>query len=549
MGLMVALTLAAFAAPAVAAPVWRDVDIPAGGGGGAKPQIAFDGQGGLWLSWLQDVPGFGFRQLRAAYRPRNGVLGPAVTVSDYGVTGRDVAVGWTGEATAAWSMDDQSIHASFSPGPGQPFGSEQVLGTPDANSFFGTPTVAVDEFGNAIVGWMRYGKSSAISNGMMISTRTEGGAFGPATELGAAGFGGVADVAVNAKGLAAVVWRGPDNTTRVAVRQPGASAFEPTQALDLVGPGPSVSIGEDGTIVVANSSGAAAGPMGGGGPGLVVRAPGAATFRSAVALPGGGPLITDPDGTVRIVASVQNLETRKAEGKVIVVQGGAVTGVEPIAGATDISQLTSATTYDGHAIAAWTLPQYGSNGYATSVVQPIRFVERAPGAPFGDPQVPPGAPSGFQLASAVGNLGSIALAWQAEPSYQPTIPVRLQVREDPDVAVPPRPTAPRSTPGESEPAPAPAAPTVTGRWVDPRALRATVTCATRCTVGAELRAGGRRLATLRGARLAGGKPQTVVLRTSVRQRRAIARHRHVTAVVTVTAPGVRAVTRRFALTS
>jgi hypothetical protein len=282
----------------------------------------------------------------------------------------------------------------------------------------------------------------------------------------------------------------------------------------------------------------------------VIRPPGAATFSAQIALPGGGPLIPDPDGTLRIVSGVLNLDTRKVEGKVIVVRNGAVTGVEPLSGATDISQLTSATTHDGHAIAAWGIPQYAGQ-YQTSALQPIRFAERAPGAPFGDPQVPPGAPAGFGLATAVGNLGSIALAWQAESTYQPTTPVRLLVREDPDVALPPRPTpATRSAPPQPDAPAAPTAarPTITGRWTSPRTLRTTVTCATRCTIRAELQAGGRRLGQLPSARLTGGRPRTVVLRTTARQRRSIARHRHVTAVVTVSAPGVRPLTRRFALT-
>lgn len=105
------------------------------------------------------------------------------------------------------------------------------------------------------------------------------------------------------------------------------------------------------------------------------------------------------------------------------------------------------------------MPQNGANGFPTSVVQPIRFAQRVPGSPFGDPQMPPGEPSGFQVAAGIGNLGSIALAWQVEPTYTPSVPVRLLVREDPAVPVPPRPRL-AVVPGAA-PAPAPTPPATT----------------------------------------------------------------------------------------
>lgn len=503
--------LIAGAAPAIApaAPVWRSIETPAGSGGAHRPQLAFDAHGNALLTWRADQPGEGFRQVRYAWRPRNGTLGPAGPISDYGASSHAVAVGWTGEAIATWRMQDESVHAAVSPGPGQPFGGHVVLGQPDAQSFFGEPEVAVDDLGNAVVAWMRYGRGSTIPSGAMIATRSEGGSFGAPIELGPAGFGGAIDVATNGAGLFAVAWRGPDNRTHVAVREPGAADFGPPEAVDLVGPGPQVSVAPDGTIVVRNSPGAALGPMAGPGvPAAVVRPAGSAAF---------GPQGPVPDLGLTLPA--------------------------------DVADLTVATATGGAQLATWT-ERLRPDG--TAVPSPIRFAERAAAdQPWSAPQPPPGDPLGAWVTGAISRLGSIGIAWAGQYAASPTEPVALLVREDPDAVVPPRPT--RSTgPGEPPPTEPPAVePSLSAQAARGGAVRATVTCLTACRVRGEVRVAGRTAGRLKGRRVPAATPSTVVLAPGERLARAIRRarrdDRRVVVRLEVRAGGETTATRRLVL--
>jgi hypothetical protein len=545
-----ALLGAALPASAAAAPSWNAVETPEGSGAGFDPGVALDAAGDALLTWRADQAGFGFRQIRYAWRLRGGALSPAGQLSDYGATNRSVAVGWTGEAIAAWASDDQSIRVAVALGPGQPFGPAQVLGQPDDTSFFGTPKVVVDDDGNAVVGWMRFGKSSLLPHALMIATRTEGGAFGPPTELGAAGFGGLPDLAVNRSGLVAAAWTGPDGATRVALRQPGAAAFDPAVAVDLRGPGPRIVMGDDGTVVVSNRGGSAGlrpdptqavwrTPGGGFGPAVTVPTP---------------PVVVDGDGTARALSVTTNGSTQppatSIASSMAVLRNGVVQGSEPFDVVPDVPSYTVGTASGGRAVLAYTpVGDYGT------VPRPIRFSEREPGQPFGPIQAPDGAPAGVELAAAVSPLpGSLAIAFSEQPTgANHSTPIHLIVRDDPAARPPARPTRSVAS-GPAGPAPAsdaPTPPTAALRWTRGPLLRAAVTCPDGCSVSAVVRARGRTIGRIAPRRVRTGGARTLVLRPSARARAAIARerrrHHAVTAVTTITAAGQAPLVRRTRL--
>jgi len=161
----------------------------------------------------------------------------------------DVGIGDKGEAVVLWT------HYYSTGGPVVEAASRPAAGawsTPDAlspnNGFAMQSDVAVDDKGDAIAVWARYGGSQAVE----AASRPAGGPWSTPTVLSASG--GSPHVAVGDTGDAVAVWtRGTDSgvVVEAASRPPRGSWSTPTalSASDTYSSNPQVAVGKTGDAV------------------------------------------------------------------------------------------------------------------------------------------------------------------------------------------------------------------------------------------------------------------------------------------------------------
>ena len=204
---------------------WSEpVDLSAAGQDAKFSQVAIDVAGNATATW----EGFNGSNwiVRSAQRPVGGSWSEPVDLSDPGQNAvvSKVAIDPQGNATAIWRRFNGSnwiIQSAERPAGGS--WSEPVdLSAAGQDAKF--PELAVNSQGNATAIWRRFNGSNWI---IQSAERPAGGSWSEPVDLSAAGQdGGSPQVAVDAQGNAAAVWRRDNGSTSIiqsAVRPAGST--------------------------------------------------------------------------------------------------------------------------------------------------------------------------------------------------------------------------------------------------------------------------------------------------------------------------------------
>jgi hypothetical protein len=192
------------AAPAAAAEGWSAPQ-PLGAPGGGDGQLAADAFGNVLAVWRDGGA------VLSAWRPPEGVFGaPEVVATGVRADAYPQAlITPRGEVAVAWADAGGRILARWGL-PGEALNPPQVVGSGVY------PRLAADGHGTLLLSWTGpYDPPSPAS----VAERPLGGRFGAARRFGTAA--GVATLAVNAAGHAAVKWRERGDGLRLATRTPG----------------------------------------------------------------------------------------------------------------------------------------------------------------------------------------------------------------------------------------------------------------------------------------------------------------------------------------
>jgi Carbohydrate binding domain len=221
---------------------------------GSQADVAMDTDGNAVAVWAQS--GATTRALKAAFRPAGGAWRPAQELGA-GVSSNHpvrVAMSANGLAVVTWVRVEEGapsgsrgvVHAAVKPAGSSAFGAATELSGPSG----GSPDVAVDPQGNAVVVW--------LEAGIQAAARPAGGSFSQLADILAPGHSPLRPhVAMDAHGRATVVWEIEDaDSYSVHSAERGASgdfgapqqvADEPTHSAS---PRPQVVVDPDGTALV-----------------------------------------------------------------------------------------------------------------------------------------------------------------------------------------------------------------------------------------------------------------------------------------------------------
>jgi hypothetical protein len=356
----IAILLAVAAAPAAQAADWSAPFTAVGDRSMTGVSVASDARGGMTVVWQHDTgrtqppPDGGFGGVESYIRARaiapDGRRGPIQTLSitDDLTASPALAVDRRGGAVAVWTQAYQGHHYTIlaaQRAPGRRFGRRQAVGRTD-RFVGGAPQVAVNARGDAAVLWAR-------ARAVQLATRGADGRFGSPQTIPALRpvTGGVV---VAADGSAVAVWTA--HGTVYASRRRAGHRFGRAIALNAGGPGAdgaTVAIGADGTVAVAwqtrRAAFAAVSERGGafGRPQIVASfAPFAGVSRPAVVVTPSGETIvgwTQAAGVSRGEAAVASRPAGRSFGAAQVLSAPGVSGDRP----------ALAVERRGEVVAAW----------------------------------------------------------------------------------------------------------------------------------------------------------------------------------------------------
>lgn len=362
-----------------------------------------------------------------------------------------------GDATAVWSEGGKVFTAEAEVG--RAFGNARVLGRTDPRATRPVDVV-VDDGGNAVAAWAgEYVEQTGLGgpSGWRIytATRSTEGAWSDPQPIPDSLSGAGPDVAMNSAGAAVVGWAESINLDpHIAYRVPGGS-FGPAERVPSEHWGiPIVAIGEGGEAVVATASRShvTADPWRAL---MAVRRP-LGDWEEPLSFPTNNAphaLFVAPDGTATMFMNDSSDRDHPQAQYVTRSAAGALHG--PVTVAADRIFRGIAANLRGDLLAT-----LGT----TSGADPIEFSERPHGSSAFGPRLPaPGAVGG--AAVALNDAGQAAMLWDSGP---PPGRVRVAVRDDPALPVPP---APPTVAIDS-----PDAPQLDGEGF----FRVAVRCSTRC---------------------------------------------------------------------
>jgi hypothetical protein len=361
------------------------------------PSVAVDARGDALVVWdagMGSNPGHD--RVRAAWAPAGQPFGPPVVIGDNFENSSaplmpKAALTPGGEAVVTWIISDYSVHWATR-SPGGTWSADHTLTTPDQAAERDVKLALADD-GSAVLAW---GGSTAT----WASVRPAGGTFGAPVALGGTAAAHVAaSIAARPDGTFAAVWPESDGsggaTMKLALRRPGAAAFDP----------PSTVLGWGTTLAPAFDPAGALLIVGLGGPVEPFSSAGAWTMTrgadgtwgapqviapAATAAPEELPVLTfAPDGTTRAVW--RHYDDRDAEHTRLRIMAATRPPGGLFDGATaDVATVTAVATPpvaaplpDGGAVAAWTSGGFGMG--------PVTLAEAEPAAPAGAPGTGGGA--------------------------------------------------------------------------------------------------------------------------------------------------------------
>jgi hypothetical protein len=217
------------------------------------PDIALDRNGNAVVAWSR-YDGSNYR-IQARRRTASGSLSAVKTLSEAGQNARDpqLAVDPDGNAVVVWTRSDGAnyrIQARRRSASGS-LSAVQTLSP--AGQDAGSPQVAVDPDGNAVVVWIR---SDGANFRIQARRRAESGGLSAVQDLSAAGQHAEGpQLAMDRSGRALVVWQRYDGThIRIQARRRTASGnLSAVQTLSEAGQNavkPQVAVDPDGNAVV-----------------------------------------------------------------------------------------------------------------------------------------------------------------------------------------------------------------------------------------------------------------------------------------------------------
>jgi hypothetical protein len=214
------------ALPAVAHAVWSSpVFLSRADKYSAGARVAVDADGDAVFTWAFVEHPSCCQRVQVRARSATGALSPTQTVSAPGQSagGNEIAVDAEGDALVVWIRADGTtqcggsgcsrVQARVRSAAGT-LGPVQTLSAPGQDA--GSPRVALDSTGDAVVVWRRVdGSSSSCCSRIQARARSAAGVLGPVETLSDPGqdaFG--AEVGVDADGDALVTWARRDGTTQ-----------------------------------------------------------------------------------------------------------------------------------------------------------------------------------------------------------------------------------------------------------------------------------------------------------------------------------------------
>jgi hypothetical protein len=299
---------------------FRTPEVPPSQADGDKNGVALavDSSGRLFAAWSAGV-----RAVQLATRPPERRF-EVTSERPAGLGHVALAARGTGEAIAAWHSSagiELAVRARAAAG----FGPSQTVSAPlPAGAVSGSPAVAVNAAGDAVVSWGVSGVSSGAQPGLYVSFRRRGGSFGAprrisypsGTPAGDTASNFAHHAALSAAGEALVTWESgqdDESTSHIWVAQGSPAGGFRTQALTSVGFGSTLAVDARGYAYVAFG-------MLEGSARFATRAPGhgfgrARAFGRGAELPR---LATDADGTLHAVWRVggRMLAARKPRGRI-----------------------------------------------------------------------------------------------------------------------------------------------------------------------------------------------------------------------------------------
>lgn len=190
--------------------------IPAGGSPSATaiskpgdeaslPVVALDGAGDAIVAWY-DKNGGPRDIARAITRPAGGAFGSVRNLTDSSeyAFALSAAIGEGGQAAVAWQRGNPTppyhVEASTSAGPGDLLSVPQTISPAGGNDE--SPAIAVGGDGEAVAAWEQMGTTDTED----VASAPAGGAFGAPAEASANGDFGTPSIAADAAGDAVLTW-------------------------------------------------------------------------------------------------------------------------------------------------------------------------------------------------------------------------------------------------------------------------------------------------------------------------------------------------------
>jgi hypothetical protein len=254
------VTTIAGTAPAVAAtPGWSAAGVLSGGDRlPTGPVVRMDGRGGAVVAWVNPFEGVEQR-LRVAERSANGRFAAARTLWGPAEVGSPaVAVDQAGDAVLAWETrpadsSDSAIEVATRPAGGS-FGLPQPLARGSDGGAVENPRIGESDSGEVVAVWFQTDQDG--TTGDVVAIRPAGAsAFGPPSRVVDLGGEPVNDAAlgVGANGTAVLAFKAADGRLLASVRGPGIGFAAPValSASEVPGQRPAVAVdGRGGATVV-----------------------------------------------------------------------------------------------------------------------------------------------------------------------------------------------------------------------------------------------------------------------------------------------------------
>jgi hypothetical protein len=232
-------------------PWQAPLDLSAGGVYAVSADLAANSHGDAIAVWSRISNGDLITQ--AAMRPAGGAWQQAADISSPGAQDAQVAIDEQGNVIVVWARHQiHMVVESRSLPAGGVWQSSVTLSPPDRDS--GSPAVALDPQGDAVVAWQTQGSAGMTTQG---ATRATGAAWKPAQDLSLPSTSaGVPNVAIDTHGDALVVWERYNgaNTIVQSAAHPATGAWGAPSNVSAPGSDaaePRIAVGSDGTAGVA----------------------------------------------------------------------------------------------------------------------------------------------------------------------------------------------------------------------------------------------------------------------------------------------------------